>query len=364
MQSDVGEEHIGAATEAIYGGVIDSDGAANSAVVALKIGDGAQTFELCSASVIAPNVLLTARHCVSNNLTTSVACDSKGLSGNGAQVGADNDPTTMHVFLGASPDLRGGLPVANGKAIFHPTSAALCNADIALLVLDRNITGVTPLAVRLTTKTIAGEKIRSVGYGESDSTYPVGTRLRKDGVGVLAIGSTVTAQGTELASSEMEVGLSICQGDSGGPAISEKSGAIVGVVSRGGSCTDDFGHIYTLASGFGSLFTQAFAVAGGAPIDEGRVAASADAGTGSNGTGTGTTTNGADAGVDEPANDGTNSALADGGASHGSNLNLRAGANAGACSARIAPAADGDGTGAFAVSVALSLLVLRTRRRR
>src|SRR5690606_37859440 len=73
---------------------------------------------------------------------------------------------------------------------------------------------------------------------------------------------------TPLGPHEFEVGQSICQGDSGGPAISADTGAIIGVVSRGGACEDDHGHIYTTTAGFDALFSEAFAVAGGAPVVE------------------------------------------------------------------------------------------------
>jgi hypothetical protein len=62
--------------------------------------------------------------------------------------------------------------------------------------------------------------------------------------------------------------MSICQGDSGGPAISERTGAVLGVVSRGGGCSDDFGHIYTTTAGFETMFSDAFELAGATPTLE------------------------------------------------------------------------------------------------
>jgi hypothetical protein len=104
--------------------------------------------------------------------------------------------------------------------------------------------------------------VRAVGYGQNDKGMPIGIRVRKDDVAVLAVGQTLSQSETPLGSREFEVGLSICQGDSGGPAINESTGAVVGVVSRGGSCDDNFGHIYTGTAGFTQLFTQAFMLAG------------------------------------------------------------------------------------------------------
>ena len=78
----------------------------------------------------------------------------------------------------------------------------------------------------------------------------------------------VSKSQTPLGPHEFEVGRSICEGDSGGPAISERTGAVIGVVSRGGNCNEDFGHIYTTTAGFSALFEEAFTLAGAQPVRE------------------------------------------------------------------------------------------------
>ena len=269
-------EATGLSTAAIYGGVPDNAGNQNPAVVALKIGDGGATFLLCSGALIAPNVVLTARHCVSAQTSTTVSCDQNGVSSSPPDFAADIAPATIHVFTGAAPALL-GAPVASAKAIFHPAGATLCNLDLALVVLDAPVTGITPLPVRLTGPVSGGEVVRAVGYGQNDQNAPVGTRFRKDGVAVLAVGSTVSSSQTPLGSSEFEVGESMCEGDSGGPAIDETTGAVVGIVSRGGACTETTGHIYTAVGGFTSVFQQAFALAGGGPTGEGTASAPGEA---------------------------------------------------------------------------------------
>jgi hypothetical protein len=256
---------LGAETS-IFGGARDDDNQSISSVVALKVGiHGA--FELCSAALIAPNVLLTARHCVAKTLTTSVACDENGRSANGAHIAGDRDPSELAVYVGASPSFR-EKPDAIGMAVVGPSTDELCDSDIALVVLDRMIASVKPLSVRLHAGVTPKERVRSVGYGQNDNRVPVGTRLRKDGVEILAMGRGVSPSRTALGAHEFEVGRSICQGDSGGPAIDEDTGAVVGVVSRGGQCDDDFGHIYTTTAGWSALFDRAFAIAGGTPTVE------------------------------------------------------------------------------------------------
>ena len=262
------ETHVTSSTSdpTIFGGAKDDDGEAVAGVVALRVGVGT-TFELCSGALIAPNVVLTARHCVTKNATTSVACDENGRSANGPHVTADEEPATIGVYLGSSPNFaRPGI--SKGRAIVSPTGPYLCDSDIALVVLETPITDVAPLEVRIHGAARKGEMIRSVGYGQNDQASPIGTRFRKGGVAVLAQGKAVSPSKTPLGTHEFEVGKSICQGDSGGPAISEETGAVIGVVSRGGGCGDDFGHIYTTTVGFDQMFADAFALAGATPTDE------------------------------------------------------------------------------------------------
>ncbi len=262
------ETRVTASTSAprIFGGAKDDDGDAIPGVVALRVGTGT-TFELCSGALIAPNVVLTARHCVTKNATSSVACDENGHSANGPHVTADEEPSTIGVYIGSSPSFAKAA-VARGRAIVSPTGPYLCDSDIALVVLDAPITAIAPLAVRVHTAARKGEVIRSIGYGQNDESSPIGTRFRKTGVEVLAQGKGVSPSKTPLGMHEFEVGKSICQGDSGGPAISEETGAVIGVVSRGGGCDDDFGHIYTTTAGFDQMFADGFALASATPTDE------------------------------------------------------------------------------------------------
>jgi hypothetical protein len=350
--SDV--EATASTSSPIYGGVEDDDAQANAAVVALTVDNGSGTVELCSGSLIAPNVVLTARHCVSVQVSTTVTCDQNGVSAAPPDFGADEALGYIKIFTGPTPSL-GGMPAATAAAVFHPTGTTLCNLDLALVVLSAPITGVQPLHLRLDAPVSASESVRAVGYGQNDQSVPIGTRFRKDGISVLAVGSVVSASGTALGSNEFEVGESMCNGDSGGPAIDETTGAIVGIVSRGGACTDATGHVYTSLAGFSSVFTSAFAMAGGAPLLEGQGTPagpppSADAGTSTGPAPTSTGTSSSPPPSEGNGNDAP--------------VNLRAGQGAGCSASGGAGGAGGRASDGAAFVTALLVLAASTRRKR
>jgi hypothetical protein len=238
----VGDSAVQADEVEIVTGVPDHG--RDPAVVALDIGDVA----LCTASLIAPDVILTARHCVSFT-TESVACPATT-----PQITGNRAPSSLKVLLG--DDVASSHEVAQGKAVLVPPGDALCDADIALVVLDRPVAGVDPLAV--SKDGIAqGAHVTAVGYGKRGDDGSAGQKLLRSHVQVL-----------DTSDTEFLVGEATCQGDSGGPAIDESSGAIVGVVSRGGPTCDGAGahNVYTRVDAFLPLVAQALARStGGAP---------------------------------------------------------------------------------------------------
>jgi len=203
------------------------------AVVAIDIGG----IGLCSGTLIASNVVLTARHCVSETLE-HVQCPS-----NQAQVTSHRDPASLTIYSG--DDVSTAHQVARGVEVFVPHSQVLCDNDIAAIVLDQDV-DIEPISVSKISVTV-GMPIRAIGYGKSGDNGSAGIKLRRDHVKVL-----------QTSPAEFLVGESTCQGDSGGPALDE-SGELVGVVSRGGpSCDGKNAHnVYTRANAFNTLIEEA-----------------------------------------------------------------------------------------------------------
>jgi secreted trypsin-like serine protease len=106
---------------------------------------------------------------------------------------------------------------------------------------------VKPLAVKLDGAPLVGSYIRAVGFGKRGQKAGAGKKYARDHVRVL-----------DRSENEFVVGESTCSGDSGGPAL-DASGAVVGVVSRGGpACTgSNATNIYTATSAFSRLIKRA-----------------------------------------------------------------------------------------------------------
>jgi secreted trypsin-like serine protease len=207
------------------------------AVVALDIGGT----ELCSATLIAPDVLLTARHCVSLT-SASISCPATS-----PQITGNRAPSDLHVLLG--DDVATAKLAANGAQVFTPTSSEICDEDIALVLLDREVPGIQPLDVS-TTGITTGAHVTAIGYGRRGDGDAAGKKLLREHVAVL-----------DTSPAEFLVGEATCQGDSGGPALDETTGEIVGIVSRGGPTCDGAGvhNIYTRADAFLALVNEALA---------------------------------------------------------------------------------------------------------
>jgi Trypsin len=252
-----------------------SDASQDAVVLVMRYESGKPaTLGGCSGTLLAPKLVLTARHCVASTDETS-ACASDGTPISGGKVHANVAPNAMYVFPGATrPDLIGGdvSRAALGAEILDDGGGTLCDHDIALIVLDRPIPGAQIAPVRLDGATAKGEALTSVGWGYTETTAQPDARQQRRGVSVTAVGPS-TRDG--LSARELMTGESICQGDSGGPLFAA-SGAVVALASRGGngatsppdSCIGA-DNIFTMTAGFKDFLLAGYARAGQEPWPEG-----------------------------------------------------------------------------------------------
>lgn len=230
------EEEASRSASAIVGGR-----AAPGPSPVVSVGTGG----VCTGTFLAPNLVLIAKHCVTDVNATSYHCavDGSVLPPDlDASVGVTGGPDGGPGSFGAIRPLDRFTVGATGKSpyaprvvkVLVPPSPTICAGDVALLVLDRGVDDPITAPVRLDRGPAVGDPIRATGWGVV-SGRELATQLEERDVHVTAVGPAPSESASggvrdAVPPGYFEVDEALCHGDSGSPALLP-SGAVVGVAS-------------------------------------------------------------------------------------------------------------------------------------
>ena len=209
---------------------------ATSHALAITTGGPLSPNFVCSGTLIAPGVVLTARQCIARFPSDRGTC-SETFSAPG---GSPRD-----LWVTAEPSILGAKVWKHVLRWVVPEPAEICGNDIVLLVLDdifneKQATPARPVIDAVEFQGLIGA--RAVGIAGFGATSPSGAgggkRNSRFGVPVVCVPGDLSFECAGLLDSvafgELTTGAGPCVGDSGAGAMSNGDrGVILGVLARG-----------------------------------------------------------------------------------------------------------------------------------
>jgi hypothetical protein len=264
-------ESAGAMAEPIQGGAPDSEHSFAVGVLREREGLG-----FCSGVLIAPNLVVTARHCVTRMASTSIDCPSTSF-------GPSYAPEDFRVTIESRIVPDAAFVNVADIIVPRPAAEAFCGNDIAVLRLAENVRAVAfaepALDGTALQHTLDGNETLAIGYGLDSPEDALGRSIgvrrikrhlqnacvsRGDGEPACAEESSETL----IVSGELMVeDAGACTGDSGSglfeePAFERGEWSVLGVLSRGSVSPDGsqcVGSVYSRVDVWASFLSGAAA---------------------------------------------------------------------------------------------------------
>ena len=256
-------------------------GAEDDAVVVVW-GNAGSVIRRCTGSLIAPNVVLTARHCVAYLQEDTFSCTPNGDLTPGSLGGTEGAVLAASAITVRVRTNVNGPADAIAAQIFAAQATSICRNDIAVVVLDRGLTGLPIAPLRPFSGDQPGDVVRLVGYG-FDEKGGYGKRLSRAGLVISMVGTSSFRPNGDAVPARTFVteGPAGCEGDSGGPAFSDLHEVLGVFSSYVGTCTDAATRNFYSEVGpfYDELLKPAFAAAKAQPLilDTGAAGAPNDA---------------------------------------------------------------------------------------